>query len=122
MLRPLQRIRPTPLFSWHPFDTPNCVFPPISSAARPTDCFDREFEGNTQFSRISTRFWSKGRSYRKQTTKPLLPGATTAQCDAPFVRDFCANFALAELDRDRPPAAWGGVESCNIASWGARAL
>jgi hypothetical protein len=26
----------------------------------------------------STRFWSKSRSYRKQTTKPFLPGATTA--------------------------------------------
>jgi hypothetical protein len=25
----------------------------------------------------STRFWSKSRSYRKQTVKPLLPGATT---------------------------------------------
>src|ERR1700722_6838841 len=26
----------------------------------------------------STRFWSKSRSYRKQTIKPFLPGATTA--------------------------------------------
>ena len=65
----------------------------------------------TQFSRISTRFWSKSRSYRKQTIKPLLPGATTAQCDAPFLRDFRANFALAEFDRDRPPAAWRALES-----------
>ena len=29
--------------------------------------------------RISTRFWSKSRSYRKQETKPILPGATTAR-------------------------------------------
>ncbi len=29
----------------------------------------------------STRFWSKSRSYRKQTIKPFLPGATTAPQD-----------------------------------------
>jgi hypothetical protein len=32
---------------------------------------------------ISTRFWSKSRSYRKQTTKPFLPGATTTTRQAP---------------------------------------
>jgi|ERR1700683_1217612 hypothetical protein len=30
---------------------------------------------------ISTRFWSKSRSHRKQMTKPFLPGATTTSLD-----------------------------------------
>jgi hypothetical protein len=33
---------------------------------------------------ISTRFWSKSRSCRKQTTKPFLPGATTACSETAF--------------------------------------
>ena len=33
-----------------------------------------------QFSDISTRFWAKSRSYRKQTIKPLLPGSRIARC------------------------------------------
>jgi hypothetical protein len=39
-----------------------------------------------QFSRISTRFWPKSRSYRKQTIKPCLPGARTAFSDSRFFR------------------------------------
>jgi hypothetical protein len=42
-----------------------------------------------QFPRISTRFWSKSRSYRKQTTKPCLPGSRIAQCDPLFLPAFC---------------------------------
>src|ERR1700733_289621 len=37
---------------------------------------------------ISTRFWSKSRSCRKQTTKPFLPGATTACSETAFRRVF----------------------------------
>src|SRR5271156_1312888 len=44
----------------------------------------------TQLSGISTRFWSKSRSYRKQKTKPCLPGSRIAQCDALFLSAFCA--------------------------------
>src|SRR5450631_4513478 len=33
-----------------------------------------------RLSDISTRFWSKSRSLRKQTIKPLLPGSRIAQC------------------------------------------
>jgi len=46
---------------------------------------DQLFESRTlqrevQFSSISTRIWSKSRSHRKQTIKPLLPGSRNAQC------------------------------------------
>jgi hypothetical protein len=58
-----------------------------------------------QFSGISTRFWSKSRSYRKQKTKPCLPGSRIAQCHARSLRDFSANFAPAELRRGRPLVA-----------------
>jgi hypothetical protein len=54
---------------------------------------------------ISNRNWLKNRSCRKQKTKPCLTGARTAQCDALFSRDFRANFAPVEPDRDRPPFA-----------------
>jgi hypothetical protein len=37
---------------------------------------------------ISTRFWPKNRSYRKQTTKPFLPGATTACSETAFRGSF----------------------------------
>src|ERR1700689_297019 len=35
----------------------------------------------------STRFWSKSRSHRKQTIKPLLPGSRNAQCVPEFLHD-----------------------------------
>jgi len=59
----------------------------------------------THFSGISNRFWLKNRSCRKQKTKPCLTGSRIAQCSALFLRDFCANFAPAELHRDPPPVA-----------------
>jgi hypothetical protein len=71
-------------------------------------CLSREI---TQLSGISTRFWSKSRSYRKQTIKPFLPGSRIAQCDARSLRDFCANFAPAEPHRDRPPVARKATQS-----------
>jgi hypothetical protein len=37
---------------------------------------------------ISTRFWPKSRSYRKQTIKPRLPGSRIAQCDATELPSF----------------------------------
>jgi tetratricopeptide (TPR) repeat protein len=46
--------------------------------------------------RISTRFWPKSRSYRKQNTKPFLPGATTSYRDL---------LLLAQLPRTECPAA-----------------
>jgi hypothetical protein len=42
----------------------------------------------------STRFWSKSRSYRKQATKPFLPGATTAPRDFSLFAKMNPNFAL----------------------------
>jgi hypothetical protein len=60
---------------------------------------------------ISNRNWLKNRSYRKQTTKPCLTGARTAQCDAIFFPDFGVNFLPAEPDRDRPPVARRTIES-----------
>jgi hypothetical protein len=42
----------------------------------------------------STRFWSKYRSYRKQTIKPFLPGATTAPRDFPLFAKMHRNFSL----------------------------
>jgi len=65
----------------------------------------------TQLSGISTRFWSKSRSYRKQTTKPLLPGSRIARCHALSLRDFSANFAPAELRRCRPLVAQRTTQS-----------
>jgi hypothetical protein len=81
---------------------------PVGHRTAPTSKRPREI---TQFSGISTRFWSKSRSCRKQTIKPFLPGARTAQCDALFLRDFCANFALARPPRERPPVAWRALKS-----------
>jgi hypothetical protein len=66
---------------------------------------------SAQFSGISTRFWSKSRSYRKQTIKPFLPGSRIAQCGARFLRDFGVNFLPAEPDRDRPSVARGTIKS-----------
>jgi hypothetical protein len=43
--------------------------------ARPTLKNEAVFQSGCT---TSTRFWSKSRSYRKQTIKPFLPGATTA--------------------------------------------
>jgi hypothetical protein len=42
----------------------------------------------------STRFWSKSRSYRKQTIKPFLPGATTAPRNFPLFAKMNPNFGL----------------------------
>ena len=42
----------------------------------------------------STRFWSKSRSYRKQTIKPFLPGATTAPRDFQLFAKMDPNFGL----------------------------
>jgi hypothetical protein len=56
-----------------------------TSATRKMDLPPRENEAFLQSARtISTRFWSKSRSYRKQTTKPFLPGATTACTETAF--------------------------------------
>jgi hypothetical protein len=40
---------------------------------------------------ISTRFWSKSRSHRKQMTKPFLPGATTTTRQAPPRAQFASH-------------------------------
>jgi hypothetical protein len=65
----------------------------------------------TQLSGISTRFWSKSRSYRKQKTKPCLPGSRIAQCEVLFLLDSCASFAPAKLLLKRPPVAWRTTQS-----------
>jgi hypothetical protein len=55
---------------------------------------------------ISTRFWSKSRSYRKQTTKPFLPGATTACSDTACSSIFrISTAALSDESRLRSEAA-----------------
>ena len=64
-----------------------------------------------QFPDISNRHRLKNRSCRKQTTKPCLTGARTAQCGALFLRDFCANFAPADLRLKRPPVAQRTTQS-----------
>jgi hypothetical protein len=56
-----------------------------------------------QFFRISTRFWAESRSYRKQTTKPCLPGSRIAQCD-PL---FCPLFASANPSVEVRPCVAG---------------
>jgi hypothetical protein len=50
----------------------------------------------------STRFWSKSRSCRKQTIKPLLPGATTTCSDLAFLALFSNNVAKSDRERRRP--------------------
>ena len=76
--------------------------PPISRPARLSSARDldtsakrkmglppRENEAFLQSAHtISTRFWSKSRSYGKQRTKPFLPGATTACSDTAFSSNF----------------------------------
>jgi hypothetical protein len=42
---------------------------------------------------ISTRFWPKSRSYRKQTIKPCLPGARTTFSDLSIQHSFLPAFA-----------------------------
>jgi hypothetical protein len=66
---------------------------------------------SAQFSGISTRFWSKSRSYRKQTIKPFLPGSRIAQCGARFFRDFGVNFLPTEPNRERPPVVRRTLQS-----------
>jgi hypothetical protein len=60
-----------------------------ASATRKMDLPPRENEAFLQSSHtISTRFWSKSRSYGKQRTKPFLPGATTACSETAFRSNF----------------------------------
>jgi hypothetical protein len=60
-----------------------------TSATRKMGLPPRENEALLQSAHtISTRFWSKSRSCRKQTTKPFLPGATTACSETAFRRIF----------------------------------
>jgi len=73
-LRPISK--PTNFSSERDFDT---------SATRKVDVPPTENEALLQSAHtISTRFWSKSRSCRKQTTKPFLPGATTACSETAF--------------------------------------
>jgi hypothetical protein len=95
-------------FQEPPVGSPTAYEPKSIPQAVPTTKNSREI---TQLSGISTRFWSKSRSYRKQTIKPFLPGSRIAQCDARSLRDFCANFAPAEPHRDRPPVARKATQS-----------
>jgi len=69
-----------------------------------------EFGGeNGLLDNISTRFWPKGRSYSKQTTKPFLPGATTAYRVLLFPGQFPRTACHGAVTRDpsfaalRPP-------------------
>ena len=50
---------------------------------------------------ISTRFWSKSRSYRKQSTKPFLPEATTTPKQAP-PRAICESLSAMLGTLERP--------------------
>jgi hypothetical protein len=95
-------------FQEPPVGSPTAYEPNSIPQAVPTTKNSREI---TQLSGISTRFWSKSRSYRKQTIKPFLPGSRIAQCDAQSLRDFCANFAPAEPHRGRPPVARKATQS-----------
>jgi hypothetical protein len=93
-----------PIASWlrfqaQPGRSATAYEPRSTPQALPTAKNSREI---ALLSCISTRFWSKSRSYRKQTTKPLLPGSRIARCHALSLRDFSANFAPAELRRCRP--------------------
>jgi hypothetical protein len=95
-------------FQEPPVGSPTAYEPNSIPQAVPTTKNSREI---TQLFGISTRFWSKSRSYRKQTIKPFLPGSRIAQCDARSLRDSCANFAPAEPHRDRPPVARKATQS-----------
>jgi hypothetical protein len=68
-----------------------------------------------EFSDISTRFWSKSRSYRKQTIKPLLPGSRIARCVTGSLHDSRTLFVPAVFaPLGRPPAPWGAVTLVDV--------
>jgi hypothetical protein len=60
--------------SWHRFQ-------PQPTSPRTPPAPEKRVE-TARHSDISTRFWPKSRSHRKQTIKPCLPGSRIAQCDA----------------------------------------
>jgi hypothetical protein len=94
-LRPISR--PAGLSSERDFDT---------SATRKIGLPPRENEAFLRSAHtVSTRFWSKNRSYRKQTTKPFLSGATTACSETAFRSNFRISAAsLGDQLRFRPEA------------------
>ena len=63
----------------------------------------RTLQQDVRFSSSSTRFWSKSRSYRKQTIKPRLPGSRNAQCVTRFLHDSRTLFV---------PAVAGATSAC----------
>ena len=70
---------------------------------------------NVQLSSSSTRFWSKSRSYRKQTIKPLLPGSRIARCVTGSLHDSRTLFVPAVFaPLGRPPAPWGAVTLVDV--------
>jgi hypothetical protein len=99
-------------FQEPPVGSPTAYEPNSIPQAVPTTKNSREI---TQFSGISTRFWSKSRSYRKQTTKPFLPGATTACSDTAFSSNFqICEAALSDELRPHSEAPEPRSQSSNL--------
>jgi hypothetical protein len=87
-----------------------------TSATRKMDLPPRENEAFLQSAHtISTRFWSKSRSYGKQRTKPFLPGATTACSDTAFSSNFqICEAALSDELRPHSEAPEPRSQSSNL--------
>jgi uncharacterized protein YqeY len=65
----------------------------------------RTLRQDVQFSSISTRFWPKSRSRRKQTIKPLLPGSRIAQSVTGSLQDSRTLFVPATARATSPSAS-----------------
>jgi hypothetical protein len=61
---------------------------------------------------ISTRFWSKSRSHRKQMTKPFLPGATTTSLDTEADMSGQAFFYDLWIRRSAAISGRGSLANC----------
>ena len=75
----------------------------------------RTLQQDVRFSSSSNRFWTKSRSYRKQTIKPLLPGSRIARCVTGSLHDSRTLFVPAVFaPLGRPPAPWGAVTLVDV--------